>query len=363
MTVRSRSRHVRTAAVAGVAVAGLTLSACGSTTAAGDGPAPGEPLQVVASTSVWGSVTKAVGGEDVEVNAIIDDPSADPHSYESSPRDAAEVSKADLVVFNGGGYDEFMQQILSSTAQTTPKVQAFQGENTHDHGEQGHAEPPAEHGHGEEGHGQPPADHAEPGHGEPSAEHGQAPGHSHADEGHAHEHSNEHIWYDLGAVREVSTKVAHELGELRPELRQAFLDRATRFADQVGGLEHRVDDMANRHQGAKVIVTEPLAHYMIERAKLQDITPQEFVRSVESGGDPSVASVAEIRKAVDSGEATALIYNPQTESRVTEQVRTQAEQRGLPVVRLTETAPEGQDYVAWMDAQITALDAALSSRG
>ncbi len=344
MTVRSRPSRVRTAAVAGSAVIGLTLSGCGSAGAGDDSPSSGETLNVVASTSVWGNVAQAVGGDDVEVTSIVDDPGADPHSYESTPRDAAEVGKADLVLFNGGGYDEFMRQILSSTAQETPKVQAFQGENTHSDGR---------HSHQDEGSHQDEAgSHGASGHGESG----------HAEGGHSHDHGNEHIWYDLDAVRDVSQSVADELGALRPEQQQAFTERASTFTEQVTGLQQRVDDIATRHGGAKVIVTEPIAHYLIERGRLDDITPQEFVNSVESGGDPSVASVAELRKSIDSGQAGALIYNPQTESPVTEQLRTQAEQRGLPVVELTELPPEGSDYVAWMDAQIAALDAALNGQ-
>ncbi|QGK68461.1 ABC transporter [Allosaccharopolyspora coralli] len=339
MTVRSRPSRVRTAAVAGGAVIGLTLAGCGSAGAGDDGaPSSGEALEVVASTSVWGTVAQAVGGEDVEVTPVVDDPGADPHSYESTPRDAAEVGKADLVVFNGGGYDEFMQQILSSTAQTTPKVQAFQGENTHSHSDGG-----SEHQH--EGH----------------AHEGKEPK-QHGGGGHSHEHGNEHIWYDLDAVQDVSQSIADELGALRPEQQQEFTDRASAFADQVTGLQQRVDDIAARHGGTKVVVTEPIAHYLVERGRLDDITPQEFVDSVETGGDPSVAAVAEIRKSIDSGQAGALIYNPQTESPVTEQLRAQAEQRGLPVVELTELPPESTDYVAWMDSQIAALDAALNGQ-
>lgn len=89
----------------------LTLTACGSDnatdTAAG-------PLTVVASTNVWGSVAQAVAGDKVEVTSIITEPSSDPHSFETSPSDAAKVSDASLVVYNGGGYDPFVEDVLSS---------------------------------------------------------------------------------------------------------------------------------------------------------------------------------------------------------------------------------------------------------
>ncbi|MGH3586715.1 MAG: metal ABC transporter solute-binding protein, Zn/Mn family, partial [Pseudonocardia sp.] len=103
----------RRAAVA--ALAALTVAGCGSD--AGTPPAgqPGEgALPVVASTNVYGSIVDAVGGDRVSVESLIDSPSADPHSYESTPADAVAVAKARVVVANGGGYDDHLTQLVES---------------------------------------------------------------------------------------------------------------------------------------------------------------------------------------------------------------------------------------------------------
>jgi len=337
-----RSRRAGTTALVGLTAAALALSACG--TAQPGTAARGGKLKVVASTSVWGSVAQAVGGDQVEVEPIISDPSADPHSYESSPRDAAKVTEADLVVYNGGGYDKFLDKILSSTGKGKPTVQAVTSEHEapespaepkHEHEQ---PEPPAE----------PKHEHEQP---EPPAKPGHEAGHDHS--------VNEHVWYDLHAVHEVADRIAEELGRLQPDKSQAFRDGAAKFSQDVEGLEGRVKQIAAAHQGRKVIVTEPVAHYLIEGARLEDITPQSFVNAVEAETDPSAAAVADIQNAVTSRQAAAVIYNPQTESPVTEQVRTLAEQNRIPVVQMTETLPAGRTYVQWMDTQISALSDAL----
>ncbi|WP_258345303.1 metal ABC transporter solute-binding protein, Zn/Mn family [Saccharopolyspora gregorii] len=336
MTVFTRRARRGGAALTGLAVVALTAVACGggSGQSADDGK-----LKVVATTNVWASVARAVGGQDVDVESIIDDPAADPHSYESSPQDAAKLSEADLVLLNGGGYDEFAEKILGAGGEK-PTVQAFEGE--HEHGD-----------HAAEEHGSEPAE-------EHGAEHA---GEAHGHEGHHHDHSvNEHVWYDLHVVRETADRVADELGELQPEKAQAFHDGAARFGEQIGGLEGRVQQISATEHGKKVIVTEPVAHYLVEAAGLTDITPQSFVNSVEDGNDPSAASVAEIQNAVNSKQAAAVIYNPQTESPVTESVREGAEQNRTPVVEMTETLPQDQDYVRWMDGQISALQTALTGQ-
>ncbi|MDA3628536.1 zinc ABC transporter substrate-binding protein [Saccharopolyspora sp. WRP15-2] len=315
MTSRSRSAST---AVAGLAAAALALTACG--TGGPTAPGPDDKIKVVASTSVWGSVAQAVGGDAVEVESIVSDPNADPHSYESTPQDAAKVTDAHLVVFNGGGYDSFIEEILRSNGQK-PTVQAVADEGEHPEGE--HA------------------------------------GHDHGHAGHDHS-VNEHVWYDLHVVHQVADQVADELGKLQPGKAEQFHQAAGQFEAEVEALEGKVGEIAKSANGKPVIVTEPVAHYLIESAQLRDVTPQSFVNAIEAESDPSAAAVAEIQNAINGKQAAAVVYNPQTESPVTRNVRSAAEQNQIPVVEMTETLPEGKTYVQWMDAQITALQSALN---
>jgi Zinc-uptake complex component A periplasmic len=64
---------------------------------------------VVASTDVYGAIVSAVGGSAVQVTSIINSPDADPHEYESTPKDAVAVGKAKLLIYNGAGYDVAIQ--------------------------------------------------------------------------------------------------------------------------------------------------------------------------------------------------------------------------------------------------------------
>ncbi|MEV4733514.1 zinc ABC transporter substrate-binding protein [Saccharopolyspora sp. NPDC049426] len=334
MTVRSRTAVT---ALAGLTAGAIALTGCSSGETAA--PGPNDKIKVVASTSVWGSVAQAVGGDAVEVESIISDAGADPHSYESSPQDAAKISDANLVVLNGGGYDEFMTQVLGEKPK--PTVQAVESEQP--------APPQGEHA-GEPHVGEHAGEQPAPTQGEP-----------HAGEHAGHDHSvNEHVWYDLHAVHEVADKVAAELGKIQPAKAQQFEANAAAFEQQVAGLESRVGEIAAAHQGKPVIVTEPVAHYMVEAAKLNDVTPPSFVNAIEAETDPSAAAVADIQNAINARQAVAVIYNPQTESPVTRNVRAAADSQRIPVVELTETLPQGQSYVQWMDAQITALQGALT---
>jgi len=55
-----------------------------------------------------------------------------------------------------------------------------------------------------------------------------------------------------------------------------------------------------------------------------------------------------------------LVYNEQTTGPITEQVLQAAHGSGVPVVPVTETLPDGEDYLSWMASNLTRIEAALS---
>jgi zinc/manganese transport system substrate-binding protein len=327
-------RRPLTGATAALAV--LTLAACGSPEPAPVGAAAAQPdaLTVVASTNVYGSIAEAVGGELITVESLIDDPSADPHSYESTPADAAAVAEADVVIHNGGGYDEFMPQLLESAggepavlevaalSGLVPAEEGAAGEEPHAEGEEPHAE--EEHGHGE---------------------------------------FNEHFWYSLPTVQTLATDLAEALGAADAANAATYTANAQAFSAEVDGLIEQVEAVGASVPGGRVAVTEPLPGYLVEAAGLTDVTPPEFSEAVEEDTDPAPAVVADVLALFGPGgtELRALIVNAQTVTPTTEQVRAAADSVGVPVVEMTETLPEGQpSYTAWMGAQVQALTAALN---
>lgn len=101
----SRRRSATLAALLTVGVAASVLSGCGPT---GDD----RPL-VVVSTNILGDVVNELVGDDVEVMTLMR-PDADPHSFEISAQDAARLRTADLLVSNGLGLEEGLQQHLDA---------------------------------------------------------------------------------------------------------------------------------------------------------------------------------------------------------------------------------------------------------
>ncbi|WP_214401854.1 metal ABC transporter solute-binding protein, Zn/Mn family [Pseudonocardia lacus] len=316
------------------AVLTATLTACGTDAPAGapvDAPDQAELLDVVTSTNVYGAVVRAVGGDLVEVTSLIDDPTADPHSYESTPADAAAVAGADLVVVNGGGYDDFMTRLVESSGGEADVIDVVALSGL----------APAEDGEG----------------------HTADDGHEHtADDGHEHGSFNEHVWYSLPTVRKLAERLATDMGAADAANAATYTANAEQFSAAVDELATEAGAIATAAPGARVAATEPVPGYLLEAAGLTDVTPEAFTEAVEEDSDPPAAALAETLTLFGPPEpVAALIVNPQTATPSTDQVRAAAQTGGVPVVEFTETLPEGTtDYPTWMGAQIDALSAALN---
>lgn len=89
-----------------VAVAGgLGASACSEQAPVSAGPT------VVVTTSILGDIVVGITGGDAEVEVIM--PSgADPHEFEPSARQVASIRSADLVIANGLGLEEGLEDVL-----------------------------------------------------------------------------------------------------------------------------------------------------------------------------------------------------------------------------------------------------------
>ncbi|MEU4067586.1 zinc ABC transporter substrate-binding protein [Streptomyces wedmorensis] len=267
------------------------------------------PIPVVASTNVYGDVVERIGGERVAVVSIIGDPAQDPHSYEANTRTQLELSRARVVVENGGGYDDFVGTMLRSTDNTSAEViNAVQVS-------------------------------------------GKSPG----PEG----EFNEHVWYDLPTMGRLADRIAQALATVAPADADVFEKNAEDFKDGLAALEQRTERMEADHSGTPVAVTEPVPLYLTEACGLVNKTPEAFSEAVEEGDDVPPRVLGETLALFTDRSVRALVYNEQTTGAQTEKVKHAAEDNGIPVVPVTETLPQGEDYLGWMAANITAIDHAL----
>jgi zinc/manganese transport system substrate-binding protein len=295
----------------------LLLTACGTgggtpSSSPGTDNSPGL-INVVASTNVYGDIAGVIGGDKVSVTAIITKTSQDPHSYEATAQDRLAISKAELVIENGGGYDGFLHKMADDSnighgnILTAVEVAGLAPE-------EGHTESAA------------------------------------ADDTHDHQHGafNEHVWYSLDAMGKLADSLAAKMGELEPGSAAQFTANAAAFKSGVDGLNARLAALKAKAAGAPVAVTEPVPVYLLEAAGLENRTPEDYTAAIEEGSDVPPAVLKAATELAGSADIRFLAYNEQTEGPQTEALKKAAEAAGVPVLDFSETLPEGKTYLQWM---------------
>ena len=323
----------RAALVGTIAVTALALAGCSASTPAADENAG---LSIVASTNVYGSIAEAIGGDLVTVTSIITSAAQDPHSYEASAQDQLALSKADLVIENGGGFDPFIDTLLSASSSEAPVVNASEASgllegDAHEHDDDASTSSTDSAAEEEEDH-----------------------------EGHDHiEGFNEHVWYSFHGVEHVAEEIAHQLSELDADNAATYEANFTAFTGEIEALEARAEALHADTEGMGAAITEPVPLYLLEAAGFTNRTPEEFSEAIEEGTDVAPAVLAQTLALFGSGSVSLLAYNSQTASNETEEVRAAAEENGVAVVEFTETMPDGADYVSWMTDNLSAISAAV----
>ena len=319
-----------------VAASALALAGCAGT-AAPEGTSADGKLQVVTSTNVYGDIVSAIAGDTVDVTAIISSTSQDPHEYEATAKDQLAVSKAGLLIENGGGYDSFMDALVEATGTKAPVISAVEfshdwpGNDGHDHSD----------------------DHSDAQTDDPTTEASDV-----ADDHSGHDHIegfNEHVWYDPHTIEHVAEKIAEELTELVPSESATFSQGLADFTAGISTLEGALDTLSAAHAGEKIFITEPVPLYLTTAAGLENVTPEAFSEAVEEGQDVPPATLLEATRILEAGDVRILIANSQTGGAETTQVIDLAKKQGIPVLEFSEIKPQDQTYLQWMEANVALL--------
>ena len=287
------------------------LAACliGATTIAGCGVA-GSAHQhgagVVASTDVWGSIAHVVAGRHVNVKSILSGATIDPHTYQASASDAAAIMDAGLVVYNGGGYDPWATQVLNGHS-NIKSVDAYSFAGKADNGN-------------------PP---------------------------------NEHVFYDLGVAKTVANTIADRLAAIDADNAADYRANAAGFGRDVDAIAAAERAIGNTFPNTSVVATEPVAFYLLKATGLVDRTPESFMSANENGTDPSPADMAFVLDLVNRHQVAAVLVNPQTATPAISGLQDAARRAGVPVTLVTETLPDGADYLTWQRNTVDQLQAAL----
>jgi zinc/manganese transport system substrate-binding protein len=284
----------------------LLLCGCADGRAAADPTASSGRLRVLTSTSMWGSVARSVGGDLVAVTSLLDQPGRDPHTVETTPRDLLAAQRADVVLVNGGGYDDFLARAVPAKARERVIDAAAVSRRT------------------------------------------------------AAPDLNEHLWYDLPTVARVATALRDAFSARLPAHRADFALRTARFVAAIEGLEARERVLRERTAGLAAAVTEPVTGYLLAAVGLRVATPSAFAESVEEDGEVAPAVLLRQLRLLQGRRVVLLAANADVASSTVDRTVAAARSAGVPVLEGREILPPGTGYLPWFGRQLDAVVAAVA---
>ncbi|WP_308466684.1 metal ABC transporter solute-binding protein, Zn/Mn family [Rathayibacter soli] len=326
----NRKRFAAPALLAALLATAVVLTGC----SAGASAAPSETsgtLSVVATTNVWGDIAATVGGDHVTVTSLISDPNIDPHEFQADARDQLAIAKANVVVKNGGGYDDFANTMLAAA-----------GNNAAGN----------------------------------SATGGSAPGNSAAGnskrivldavqisgkKAHGSAGLNEHVWYDFPTVEKVATQLSSAFAKLDPKNATVYVQNAGALNAKIADLVTREGALKAKYSGQGAAITEPVPLYLLNSIGLVDKTPQKFSEAVENNTDVAPSVLNDTLSLFSEHAVRLLVYNEQTTGAQTDAVLAAAKSADVPVVPVAETMPKGDTFLSWMSGNLAAVAAALNT--
>jgi zinc/manganese transport system substrate-binding protein len=301
--------------LAAAVLAAAVLAACSSgsphatsATLAG-AQAPDKTLQIVAGENFWGSIVSRLAGKAGDVTSIVTDPNADPHDYESSSEDARAFANADYVVINGAGYDTWAKKLLSGNP--SPKRKVF----------------------------------------------------TVADLLGKKEGDNPHFWYGPDYVAQVIDRVEADLKGLDPVDTPYFAAQRSALDAAMAPYRGRLAEIKAKFAGTPVASTESIFVYLGQYLGLDVVSPPDFMQAAAEGNDPPAPSVAEFQAQVRSKQAKVLVYNEQTSTAVTTNIKKLATDAEVPIVGMTETVqPPDATFEQWFEGELERLQNALNAK-
>mgnify|MGYP006269192617 CR=1 FL=1 len=253
-------------------------------------------VRIVASTTVWSSIANAIGGDFAEVQPVIWSPNQDPHSYEMTPRDQLLIRSADIVIMNGGGYDDFMN-IVVQDGRPQIKINAFKVASRN-------------------------------------------------------ANRNEHIWYDLEQTRTVAREIADSIEAKDPNHKTEIQANLATFENQLDTLTKESLGIVSGLDNLDVIETEPVADYLLTSMGFNNATPSAFAKAIEEERDVPPLALKEVQDAIKYASINFLAMNPNTETAQTNALAAQAKRDGVAVIYFAEQQTSNGTYIDWMRSNI-----------
>jgi len=282
----------------------MVISGCAKKEASTDNA---QKLTIVTTTDFYAEVAKAVVGNKGTVSSIINNPAIDPHDYEPTTQTAKKVSRADITVANGLGYDSWMNKLTKDDNASDINLGK--------------------------------------------------------DVMHLKMGANPHIWYNPETMPQYARYLAKKLAQKQPNNKAYFEKNAQNYIDSLQPIQKELTTLKQKAQtgdNKAVYVSEPVFDYSIKALGFQ-VDNKSFESAIEKGTDPTPKTIKDMQQGIKNKQISFFVLNTQTDSKLINNLVQLAKENDIPILKVTETLPHKMTYRQWMLSQYQDLNKILKS--
>lgn len=264
------------------------------------------PINVVAAENFYGQLAKEIGGNQISVTSIMDNPNTDPHFFSTSPKTNEAIVNAQVIVYNGVNYDDWMTQLLNAQKTKTAKViNVGQLVKIKDD-------------------------------------------------------ANPHIWYKPGTMETLAQELTTTFSKIDPSHTNEFKQNLKTFLANQVAVTNKINELKKKYKGTPVTATEPVYGYMADAIGLK-MEGTDVQWKIMNDTEPSPKMFADYLALLNNHTVKAVFYNSQTAEDKSKQILAVANKNNVPVIGVTETMPNNMTISKWFISGLTSTDFTLSS--
>ncbi|MFZ1731013.1 MAG: metal ABC transporter substrate-binding protein [Bacteroidota bacterium] len=283
---------------------------------------------VVTSIAPLGAWISAVGGPDVEVLILVP-PSSSPHTFELSPGQLRQASRANLVVLNGAGLEYWSERLLENLQ--NPKTPVLTLSENVQLLQDGHAD-----GHiSADASAQSASPHSD-----------DAVNHTPVDADHGHGAAgNPHFWLDPTIASASVTRIAEALVSLLPGKKDSMLARAATYKAALTRLDTEIHEAVNTWRQKRFIGDHSAWVYFARRYGLDEAGVIEAI----PGREVSARELSSIINLMKRDHVSVVFADGRKSMRAADIL---AEETGARIARLNPMGISGNSYLELLRSNV-----------
>ncbi|SHE89119.1 zinc transport system substrate-binding protein [Seinonella peptonophila] len=281
-----------------------------------------QPGKLLIYTSIYPIeyFAKRIGGNQVQVHNLVP-PGVEPHDFELLPKQRAALQEADLILYNGGGFENWLEKVKQSDSNQKRWVEVSKGLLTIAEREG------AEHEKEEHGHGVDP-----------------------------------HIWLDPALAKKQAEQITQALMKVDEKHKDTYQKNMDQLAKQFDQLDQSFQQMVNRAGKKEFVVSHSAFAYLAKKYGLEQIA----VSGISPVDEPSAKELTSIVQTMQAHQLKYIFFETLVHPKVAQTIQREAHATVLtlnPLEGLTKKEmDQGSDYFTVMEQNRQNLAKALESQ-